>query len=119
MLGEGGRQEQAGIGHQPVVVKDRCEYGRGGCVVASIGCSFSGVGFFVAKPLSQKHRSTFLPLQDTAPTPSFGGFGLSSDEVVTVVVTRVVKVVLSGADLSYPCGLRVRPSEEGPGRAGL
>ena len=23
----------------------RCEYGRGRCVIASIGCSFSGVGF--------------------------------------------------------------------------
>ena len=33
--------------------------------------------FFATKPLSQKHRSTFLPLQDANPTPSFGGFGLS------------------------------------------
>ena len=32
--------------------------------------------FFATKPLSQKHRSTFLPLQDANPTPSFGGFGL-------------------------------------------
>ena len=31
----------------------------------------------VTKPLSQIHRSTLLPLQDTDPTPSFGGFGLS------------------------------------------
>ena len=31
---------------------------------------------FVTKPLSQIHRSTFLPLQDANPTPSFGGFGL-------------------------------------------
>ena len=43
---------------------------------ASIGCSFSGVGP-VSKPLSQIHRSTFLPLQDTDPTSSFGGFGVS------------------------------------------
>ena len=50
--------------------------GRGGCVVASIGCSWFGVGFVFPKPLSQKHRSTFLPLQDANPTPSFGGFGL-------------------------------------------
>ena len=35
----------------------------------------SGVGFAVSKPLSQIHRSTLCPLQDTAPTPSFGGFG--------------------------------------------
>ena len=33
--------------------------------------------FFATKPLSQKHRSTFLPLQDANPTPSFGGFGIS------------------------------------------
>ena len=32
--------------------------------------------FAVSKPLSQIHRSTLLPLQDTDPTPSFGGFGL-------------------------------------------
>ena len=32
--------------------------------------------FPVPKPLSQKRGSASLPLQDTAPTPSFGGFGL-------------------------------------------
>ena len=30
----------------------------------------------LAKPLSQMQRSTFLPLQDADPTPSFGGFGI-------------------------------------------
>ena len=45
-------------------------------MVASIGCSLFWVGFAVSKPLSQIHRSTLLPLQDTDPTPSFGGFGL-------------------------------------------
>ena len=40
--------------------------GRGGCMVASFGCSLSGVGFVFPKPLSQKHRSTFLPLQHAA-----------------------------------------------------
>ena len=29
------------------------------------------------KTISQIHRSTLLPLQDTDPTPSFGGFGLT------------------------------------------
>ena len=33
--------------------------------------------FFVAKPLSQKRRSTSLPLQDANATPSFGGFRLT------------------------------------------
>ena len=32
--------------------------------------------FADTKPLSQIQRSTFLPLQDTDPTPSFGGFGV-------------------------------------------
>ena len=35
--------------------------------------------FSVSKPLSQKHGSTFLPLQDADPTPSFGGFGVKQD----------------------------------------
>ena len=47
------RQEQAGIGRQR-----RCEYGRGGCVVASIGCSLFLAGFLSRKPLSQIQRST-------------------------------------------------------------
>ena len=33
----------------------------------------------LSKPLSQKHGSTFLPLQDADPTPSFGGFGLKGN----------------------------------------
>ena len=32
----------------------------------AIGCSWSGVVFLSRKPLSPKHRSTFLPLQHTA-----------------------------------------------------
>ena len=75
VLGEGGRQEQAGIGHQAVVIKDDADPVGVVAVVASIRSSFSPGRFSVAKPLSQKHRSTFLPLQDADPTPSFGGFG--------------------------------------------
>ena len=45
VLGEGGRQEQAGIGHQAVVVKGDLDAVGPGCVVAFIGCSFSGTGF--------------------------------------------------------------------------
>ena len=44
---------------------------------------------FATKPLSQKHRSTFLPLQDANPTPSFGGFGLTP-------VTRILHPELAG-----------------------
>ena len=47
MLGEGGRKEQTGIGHQAVIVKDDTDPVGGGCVAASIGCSFSGVGFLL------------------------------------------------------------------------
>ena len=50
--------------------------GRGGCVVASIGCSLFWGRFAVSKPLSQIQRSTPLPLQDANATPSFGGFRL-------------------------------------------
>ena len=32
-------------------------------MVASFGCSLSRAGFVFPKPLSQKHRSTFLTLQ--------------------------------------------------------
>ena len=45
-----------------------------------LGAPCSGVGFAVSKPLSQIHRSTLLPLQDTDPTPSFGGFGLRGSD---------------------------------------
>ena len=57
MPGEGGRQEQPGIGHQAAVVEGDLDP-VGVCVVASVGCSFSGVGF-----LLQNHypRSTGAP----------------------------------------------------------
>ena len=76
VLGEGGRQEQAGIGHQAMVVKEDAD-----AVGVVTWQHLSELllfwdRFFVAKPLSQKHRSTFLPLQDANLTPSFGGFGL-------------------------------------------
>ena len=51
--------------------------GLGGCMVASIGCSLFWGRFAVTKPLSKKHRNTFLPLQGADSTPSFGGFGLN------------------------------------------
>ena len=76
---QGGRKEQPGIGHQAAVVEGDLDAVGVVCVAASIGCSFSGAVFFATKPLSQKHRSTFLPLQDANPTPSFGGFGLSRE----------------------------------------
>ena len=42
------------------------------------GCSWSGVGLVFPKPLSPKHRSTFLPIQH-APTLIFSAdWGLGS-----------------------------------------
>ena len=45
MPGQGGRKEQPGIGHQAAVVEGDLDPVGVGCVIASIGCSFSGVGF--------------------------------------------------------------------------
>ena len=58
MLGQGRRKDQTGVGHQTVVVEGDPDAVGTVCVVASIGCSFSGVGF-----LFQNHypRSTGVP----------------------------------------------------------
>ena len=40
------------------------------------GCSLFLAGFLFQKPSSQKRGSIFFPLQDTDPTPFFGGFGI-------------------------------------------
>ena len=62
---------------------------RDGCVVASIGCSLFWGRLCCSKTtLSQIHRSTLLPLQDTDPTPSFGGFGLSHAHLGAHVLTH-------------------------------
>ena len=79
VLGEGGRQEQAGIGHQAAVVKDDAD--TVGIVLC--GCIFwvllvSG-RFSVPKPLSQIHRSIFSPFQEASHTPPFGGFGFRGE----------------------------------------
>ena len=56
--GEGGRQEQAGIGHQAMVVKEGCGYGRV-CSVAAIYWVLLVSGrVSVPKPSSQIQRST-------------------------------------------------------------
>ena len=58
MPGEGGRQEQTGIGHQAVIVKDDTDTVGVVAVVASIGCSFSPGLFCCYKtiiPDSEEH----------------------------------------------------------------
>ena len=57
--------------------------------------------FFVAKPLSQIHRSTLWPLQDANATPSLGGFG-HSDEAMEI--ERAYQYVL--ADPVFRVGTR-------------
>ena len=72
---QGGRKEQPGIGHQRQ--SSKVIWIRSGWLRGSIYWVLLFRGrFFATKPLSQKHRSTFLPPQDANPTPSFGGFGL-------------------------------------------
>ena len=52
--GQGGWEEQAGIVHQAVIVEGDFDAVEGDCVVASIGCSFSGTGL-----LLQNHYPRF------------------------------------------------------------
>ena len=93
---QGGRKEQPGIGHQAAVVEgDLDPVG----VVAwqhLLGAPFPG-SVFATKPLSQKHRSTFLPLQDANPTPSFGGFGLRGAQDAVVWNGPVRSAMASGS----------------------
>ena len=72
MPGEGGRQEQTGIGHQAVIVKDDTD--TVGVVASIYWVLLFWDCFAVTKPLSQIQRSTLWPLQALT-TPSFGGFG--------------------------------------------
>ena len=66
VMGQRDRKQQPG--HWPPGGGRRRRFGcgRGRCVVASVGYSWSRVGFVFPKPLSPKHRSTFLPLQHAA-----------------------------------------------------
>ena len=74
VLDQGNRHEQPCIGHQAVVVEGDWDAGRGGCVVASIGCSFSGAGSLFPKPISQIQKSAIWLLQGLSARPSLGGF---------------------------------------------
>ena len=75
VLCKGGRQEQAGIGHQAVVVKTTPI--RSGLFCGSIYWVLLVSGrFSVSKPFSQIQRSTLWLLQGLSPKSSFGGFGI-------------------------------------------
>ena len=62
VLGEGDRKEQPGIGHQAVVVKGDLDPVWVVAWEHLLGAPGPRVGFVFPKPLSPKHRSTFLPL---------------------------------------------------------
>ena len=74
--GQGGRKDQPGIVDQAVVVEGDADAVGVVAWQRLFGAPFPG-SVFVAKPLSQKHRSTFLTLHVADPTPSFGGFGFN------------------------------------------
>ena len=85
--GEGGRQEQARIGHQAMVVKEDAD--TVGLFCGSIYWMLLVSGrVSVPKPLSQIHRSTLWLLQGLSPRPSFGGFGLTQDQAETHDIFR-------------------------------
>ena len=71
-------------------------------MVASVGCSLFRVGLLSRKPLSPKHRSTFLPLQHTATLISSvdWGLGCAAGAGLTAVVVDVNYV--PGADAVNP-----------------
>ena len=73
--GEGGRQEQAGIGHQAVVIKDDAD--PVGIVLWQhlLGAPcFQTV--FCSKTIIPDLEEHLLPFQEASHTPSFGGLGL-------------------------------------------
>ena len=75
VLGEGGRQEQAGIGHQAVVVNDDADT-VGIVLWQRLLGALCFWAIFCSKAIIPEAQEHLLPLQDSNPTPSFGGFGL-------------------------------------------
>ena len=75
VLGEGGRQEQAGIGHQAVVVNDDADT-VGIVLWQRLLGALCFWAIFCSKTIIPEAQEHLLPLQDSNPTPSFGGFGL-------------------------------------------
>ena len=63
-----------GIGYQTVVVKGDLD---------AVGCSLFRVGFVFPKPLSPKHRGTFLPLQHAATLIFSVDWGLNANPNTT------------------------------------
>ena len=69
--GQGGGKHQPGIGHQAMVRRRRLGCGRGGYVVASKRCSFSGIGFLFQNHYPRYKGAPSYPLKPSAtPIPS-------------------------------------------------
>ncbi len=82
--GEGGRQEQAGIGHQ--AASSKVIWIRSGWLRGSIyRVLLFRDRFSVPKPLSQIQRRTLLLLRQAPHTPSFSGFGVRSTTTASLV----------------------------------
>ena len=81
-VGQGGRKEHPGLGHQAVVVeRDSDAVG----VVAwqhQLGAPCSGVGLQLQDHCPRFKGESFWLLQQASHTPSFGGFGLSNWRVL-------------------------------------
>ena len=93
VLGESGRQEQAGIGHQTVVVKDDANTVGVVALVASIGCSFSGVGFLLQNHYPRCKGALSYPFTTPRRSISSVDWGLGirarSTPYIPVVMTKV------------------------------
>ena len=70
--------------------------------------------FAVTKPLSQIQRSTLWPLQDADPTPSFGGFGLKPQAVLSLVMAGAFDGLNPNRrEALWEAGRSTRPSRSG------
>ena len=95
VLGEGHRKEQPSIGHQAVVVEGdlnavgvlKWQHLSGAPCFWLVSCS---------KTIIPEAREHLLPLQDTDPTPSFGGFGIRLDARRFCVDWRPAQVCCQG-----------------------
>ena len=106
--GEGGRQEQAGIGHQAVVIKGDadtvgivvCQHLLGAPCFRAVLCSKTII------PDSEEHPPAASRL---SPRPSLGGFGLRESEKANWTNPKAGELRWSGFEMPHQGGLP-RPS---------
>jgi len=76
VVGQGGRQHEAGFGHQPVVIETSCRGGRGCAMIASIGCSFGRVDGWFSTPSSPAQGASDSLFQHASNGQRIGGLGV-------------------------------------------